>query len=350
MLVEGGAGPSGRIHLRRHGASLGEIDRSATPFAPLAAVLAVPQGVDVVIDGPVDEPARSGAQAGAALLAQWFDWRAPELLATSRQPAGTRAPGRALFLSRGLDSMASFARQRSRLNALIGMAWEDPPFRSDGTDAVWRGTADAAAEAGLPLLKVSTDARSLVDPVLAWDFAHGAVLCALGLLLAPSVGHALLAGAYPEDRSAPSGSHPELDHLWSSSRVRIETELGGGGRNEKAAIVGADPFCLRWLNVCWEHPGERNCGRCCKCLLTLTNFKIAGRLDEAASAFDAELTPEAVLGAAHEGSPTTPTNGRLVLERLAADDPLRPAWERMLQVALERDAATEREAAAAARG
>jgi hypothetical protein len=186
--------------------------------------------------------------------------------------------------------------------------------------------------------------------VLAWDFAHGAVLCSLGLLLAPSVGEALLAGAFPAGQASPSGSHPDLDHLWSSSRVRIETELGGGGRNEKAAIVGADPFCLRWLNVCWEHPGERNCGRCCKCLLTLTNFKIAGRLDEAASAFDAELTPEAVLGAAHEGSPTTPTNGRLVLERLAADDPLRPAWERMLQVALERDAATEREAAAAARG
>jgi hypothetical protein len=36
-----------------------------------------------------------------------------------------------------------------------------------------------------------------------------------------------------------------------------------------------------------------------------------------------------------------------VLERLAADDPLRPAWERMLQVALQRDTATTRRQAAA---
>lgn len=346
MLVEGGAGPSGRVHLRRHGAGLDQIDRSATPFAPIAAILALPQGVDAEIDGPVDEVVRSGAQAGAALLAQWFGWRAPAIGPAEQQPAGEPAAQRALFLSRGLDSMASFARQRSTLDALIGMAWEDPPYRSAGTDAVWRGTVAAAAEAGLPLVKVSTDARLVTEPVLAWDFTYGAVLSSLALLLAPTVGTALLAGAFPEGHGPPNGGHPDVIRGWSSSRVAIETEFGGGGRNEKAAIVGADPFCLRWLNVCWEHPGERNCGRCCKCLLTMTNFKIAGCLEQAAAAFDAELTPEAVLGVALDGTPTTPMNGRLVLERLAADDPLRPAWERMLEVALERDAATAREAAA----
>lgn len=347
MLVEGGTGPSGRIHLRRHGASLDEIDRSATPFAPIAAILAVPQGVDAVIDGPVDEAARAGAQAGAALLAHWFGWRAPAIGAATREPAGEPAAGRALFFSRGLDSMASFVLQRSRLDALIGMAWEDPPYRIAGTDAVWRGTVSAAAETGLPLVHVSTDARLLVDPVIAWDFSYGAVLGSLALLLAPSFGTALLAGAFPEGMGPPNGGHPDLTHLWSSSRVGIETEFGGGGRNEKAAIVGAEPFCLRWLNVCWERPGERNCGRCSKCILTMTNFKIAGRLQEAQGAFEAELTPEAVLGAALEGSPATPTNSRLVLERLAPDDPLRPPWERVLEVALQRDTATARRQAAA---
>ncbi len=350
MLVEGGTGPSGRIHLRRHGATLADVDRSATPFAPIAAALAVGQSHDAHIDGPVDETARAGAEAGGAQLARWFGWRAPAVVAAETAPPVSPAPGVGLFLSRGLDSMASFVRQRERLDALIGLSWEDPPYRDAGTEAVWRGTVAAAADAGLPLLQVSTDARALLEPVIAWDFSHGAVLAGAGLLLSPVIGEALIAAAYPTGDAAPAGTHQDLDHRWSSSALRFVSEDGGGGRNEKAAIVGPDPFAVRWLSVCWEVPGERNCGRCCKCVLTMTNFKIAGHLDAVKDRFDGDLTPEAVLAVAYEGSPTTPMNAELVIERLDPGDPLRAAWELMRDVAIERDAATRRKAAATVPG
>lgn len=272
------------------------------------------------------------------------------MTAAQRTAPATPAPGAGLYFSRGLDSMASFVRRREELDALIGLAWEDPPYRDAGTEAVWDGTVAAAAAAGLPLLHVSTDARALLDPFIAWDFSHGAVLAATGLLLSPVLGGALIAGAFPDGIAAPAGTHQDLDHLWSSSAVRFATESGGGGRNEKAAVVGPDPFGTRWLSVCWEVPGERNCGRCCKCMVTMTNFHIAGHLDAVRDSFEADLTPAGVLAVAHEGTPTTPMNAELILERLAADDPLRPAWERMHEVALERDAATRRQAAAAAPG
>lgn len=348
MLVESPAGPSGRVHLRRHGASVDELDQSATPFLPIAATLATPQGCDAHVDGPVDETARAGAEAGGAQLARWFAWRAPVVTAAQTTLPATPAPGRALFFSRGLDSMASFVRQRERLDALISMSWDDPPYRDAGTEAVWRGTVAAVNASGVPLIRVSTDARTFLDPVIGWNFSHGPVLGALGLLLTPEIGEALIAGAFPTGNAAPAGTHPDLDHLWSSSALRFETEDGGGGRNEKAAIVGPDPFASQWLSVCWEVPGERNCGRCCKCLLTMTNFKIAGCLDAVTDCFDGELSPEAVLAVAYEGTPTTPMNADFVLERLADDDPLRPAWELMREVALERDLATQREALAAA--
>ncbi len=350
MLVEGGTGPSGRIHLRRHGASVADIDRSATPFAPIAAVLTVAQGHDARIDGPVDETARAGAEAGGAQLARWFGWRVPAITATEAAATRPRSPGRGLFFSRGLDSMASFVRRRADLDALIGLSWQDPPYRDAGTDAVWAGTVAATAAAGLPLLQLSTDARTVLEPVIAWDFSHGAVLAGAGLLLCADVGEALIAGAFPTGRATPTGTHPDLDHHWSSSALRFVTEDGGGGRNEKAAVVGPDPFGVQWLSVCWEVPGARNCGRCCKCLLTLTNFRIAGHLDAVRDRFDGELSPEAVLAVAYEGTPTTPLNAELVLARLDAGDPLRPAWELMREVALERDAATQREAAASSPG
>ena len=82
----------------------------------------------------------------------------------------------------------------------------------------------------------------------------------------------------------------------------------------------------------------------------MTNFYVNGRLEAARGCFRAPLTPDAVEWVAQHGSPTTPMNARLVLERLAPDDPLHAPWERMLERALATDAATtlERHSAAEA--
>jgi hypothetical protein len=247
-----------------------------------------------------------------------------------------------MFLSRGLDSMATYALHRERLAALISMDWRDPPYATAGTAELWRGTQEAALETGLPLIAVSTNARTFLDPVLRWEFTHGGVLGSLAQLVSPEIGEALIAGTFPQGREAPTGTHPDLDPLWSSSSVRLTYDEGGGGRNEKAALVADVPWCVRHLMVCWERPGDGNCGSCCKCILTATNFHIAGRLDEVRDRFEAPLTPDAVREVARNGTPTTPTNADLVLERLAPGDPLREPWERMRERALRDDASTVR--------
>lgn len=342
MLVLHGSEELGRIVLRRHGATLEQIDRSGTPFVAIAAVLATRQARNVRLDAPVDELARANAERACEQLGTWFGWRPARIAASETTDPGRRVGKVGMLLSRGLDSMATYARHRDRLDALVSMDWRDPPYATNGTKALWRGTQRAALEAGLPLVGVSTNARAILDPVIAWDFSHGCVLASLGQLVSPSVGELLVAGAFAPGREPPAGNHPDLDPLWSSSALRVVYDSGGGGRNEKAALIADVPFCLRYLKVCWERPGDGNCGRCCKCVLTMTNFYVNGKLDAVRDRFEAPLSPDAVRWVVRHGTPTTPMNARPILERLAPDDPLRAPWELMLERALVDDPATAR--------
>jgi hypothetical protein len=180
----------------------------------------------------------------------------------------------------------------------------------------------------MPLHRVSTDARRLVDPLAPWTSTFGCVLASLALLLAPRVGHVTISSTYRRDLGVPHGSHPDLDPLWSSSQVRIHHHGADLGRCEKAALVADDPLTRRWLKVCWERDGEGNCGRCAKCLMTMTDFAAVGRLAAVAPRFDGGLDPAAVralVAAPNVGIP----NLVEVIERLPPGE-LRDAWRAVL--------------------
>lgn len=325
-----------RLVLRRHEASAADVDNTATPFVALAAFLASVLGRDLRVDGPVDTVAADNARAAGALLGEWFGWHVPEIRAAAPAPVAAPAGAVALFFSRGLDAMTTLIEQRDRIGVLYGMDWQDPPLATEGTAQIWRGTQAAADDARLPLVRLSTNSRAFLDPVVAWDLSHGVVLAALAQLAAPAAGEAIISGAHPAGEEKPHGNHPDLDVLWSSSRVRTSYACGPqGGRNAKAALAGADPFACRWLKVCWERAGDGNCGRCSKCLMTMTNFRIAGCLDAVAARFDAPLTPEAILAVEGEAR-VSPHNTRSLIEGLAQDDPLLEPWKRVHRNALER--------------
>lgn len=324
MRVQVDGEDGGRLVLRRHVARLEEIDRSGTPFVALAAMLAGACGRDLRLDAPVDPVALTGAGAAAGLLHDWFGWGVPAI--GTAGPAARAAPvtARGLCFSRGLDSMTALISRREELDVLLGLDWRDAPWATDGTAAIWEHTQEAAGETGLPLVGVSTNARAFLDPVVPWDVSHGVVLAALAQLAAPALGELRIAGTYAPGHEEPHGSHPALVPLWSSSRVAVTYDPGPGARHRKAEVAAGDPFAMRWLKVCWERPGDGNCGHCTKCLLTMTDFALAGCLGAVRERFDGPLTPEAVAAAAGHD---TAANIRSTLEALDENDPLRAAWQ-----------------------
>ena len=325
-------GPQGeaaeRLVIRLHDATVivggrPPIDVTATPFLPVLTMLAGAQGLHLRVDAEVDAVALDGARRAADLLSGWFSWHRPKVTARRRAVPVAPAAGTALFFSRGLDSMHSLFCGPHTIDQLIGVDWQDAPLASDGTRAIMRGTVAAAAELGLPLHRVSSNSRRFTDDLVGWDDAVGPTLAAFSLVLAPLVDTVVISATLPDQSMRAKGTHPDLDPLWSSSRVRI-VHLGSAlGRTDKAAAVADEPFVQRWLKVCWQREGDGNCGQCAKCLMTMSNFAAAGRLEAVAARFDAPLTVDAVL--ALRAAPVAAENLAEVIDR-TPPGPLRDAW------------------------
>jgi hypothetical protein len=93
---------------------------------------------------------------------------------------------------------------------------------------------------------------------------------------------------------APLGSHPLLDPLYSSAAFDFRYDATGRGRLEKVGAV-ARAGLAEHLVVCHEAPlpeGDKNCGRCEKCVRTMAELAAVG--SNTASFPSGGLTPAAI--------------------------------------------------------
>lgn len=279
----------------------GVVAAGMTPLVPVLTVAAAALGADLLLDGPVCPTAVAGGHAANRLAAEWFGDPiiTIEATATTDGPTLPQPPtGRGLLYTRGLDSTAVLLTMEAAGDSpthLISMDWVDPPYAGDVMASVWRATAAAAAERGLPLVRITTDARRLLDPLVEWERAFVPVLAGPSLALAGILRSVGVSSTYRAGNAEFYGSHEALDPLWSSAAVTIEHRTDvPGDRTDRAAILLRDPWAVRWLQVCWEHPEEGNCGRCRKCLRTMSELWVAGADEADLVAFAAPLRPDAV--------------------------------------------------------
>jgi len=283
-----------------------------TPLLGSLTLAASALGADLRLAGPVCPVALDGARAANRLMASWFGVAEVAIDADERTAAAARQPGRGLLFSRGVDSMSILAAMTaagSPPTHLVGLDWLDGPYASDDQRRIWSSTAVAAAERGLPLVRMTTDARNLLDPLIPWELAHVPVLVGPALALGAVFGAIGVSSTYPAGDAEPYGSHADLDPLWSSAAVAVEHRLDvPGDRLDKVAVVAGDPWAMRWLKVCWERAGDGNCGRCRKCLMTMSGFWLVGAGDRVAASFEAPLAADAVRAVVGTRPLTTPRN------------------------------------------
>lgn len=337
-----------RLRFRMHGE--GPLDHSGTPFIPLASVLGAWAGVDVVIDAPVDAAAVAGAREAVAVQCGFWGWRVPVIEAPGAvdagpaaqsvdrsSPAATADPrGVGLFFTRGIDSTSALLTGGGAVTHLLGIDWVDPPLASEGTMAVWAGTAGAAADRGLPLLRLSTNLRTVTEPSPGWNHTHVPAMAGFALLLAPQLREAWIAASEGSSTTQAWPSHEASDPLWSSSSVAIVHRYPlHGGRYDRTAVVAADDWAMRWLKVCFLRPGDGNCGACGKCLLTMATLELLGDGDRIPDLFDGKLTPEAVRAVVADPPLGIYMDRREILDRLPPGA-LREAWSELVDASAAR--------------
>ena len=252
---------------------------SAEAFLSALLIPAMMRGQSLRTDDPVCGVWAGNVARARAIARRYWGFAGGEVTApTTSVNAGAQATG--VFFTGGVDSFHALLTNLETVGALIFVQGFDIPLtdqpRLDATARLLGHVADAC---NLRVLTIRTNLRQ--HPVFRrahWgNHTHGAALGAVAQLLAPHVGHVLVASS---DVPPPHGSTVELDRCWSSAAVSVATAGPGVARLDKVAAIADHPLVHQELRVCWENrSAELNCGECEKCVRTQVQFAAAGALD-----------------------------------------------------------------------
>ena len=329
------AGPLGEHRVRFWG-DLGD-DPAVPRSEPALAVALLPAmavGGELSVPGPLSPRLRRVLPDVQAILSRIATESA--LMTHSLQPVEvtTRPPGEdpgppdarptgvGCFFSGGVDSWQALLDNPDVTDAIYVHGFDIPIDRPDVSAVVESRQVEAVARQGRRLRVVRTNLRDLVDPSADWVIAHGPAMAAVALLLSPSCGRALVPSTNTYARPSARGSHPLLDHLWSTESCRIEHYGAYLTRPRKIEQVAECQDALDVLRVCWRQVDRYNCGECEKCLRTMVTLEALGAL-ERCPAFSA------------------PINLDLIASLQFRDPELPIFWRENLELVHQREASTD---------
>lgn len=249
--------------------------------------------------GPICPVLHSGLSSSLEWLARWSGTDRPiptieaELGCVHPAPEGVGAS--AAFFSGGVDSTALILANH------IAYPQDHPLRISLGIVVVgiqstrwtsWTGLKDRLAAArddlswivggaGIQVVPVVTNVRDVNRGGTFWKYEfQGAALAGVGHMFAPTISNLNIASTWKIRNLDNWGSHPLLDTGYGSHTLRIWHELAAMGRLDKTRLIARHPLLFEGLNVCNKaEGGDRNCGRCEKCLRTMLAIETMGSLD-----------------------------------------------------------------------
>jgi hypothetical protein len=271
-----------------------ELAPSPEAFGSALLLAALDRGEPLRLAGRADRLWRENAARAAQVVAGWWEYPALAPQARSPLPGRRRAPrgASALCFTGGADSFHSLLEGLGdTLVYVLGydVALDDVPRAA----AVERLVRAVAAESGRDAVILRTNLREHPSFGVNWERAHGGALAAAGHLLRDRIGELVISATFSAPELRAWGSHPELDRLWSSSRVRVRHAGEEIRRILKLPRVAAQPLVQRHLRVCWEHrTADLNCSRCDKCLIAMVVLAHAGLLRDVRTLDDPEVIAE----------------------------------------------------------
>jgi hypothetical protein len=277
---------SERLHFTVHGADPDWLAVTGDAFLAALLLPAMALGEELVIEEPVSRRLLRSARTVMDIYAAWWGDRyqsVPLRCVTSTQAAGASAVG--LYFTGGVDSFYSLLKDvelsadpvHERVTHLLFANFEQ--CRGTAHDRLLGRLRRAAGETSRQLVVIDTNVRSLTRRVAYWPDYHGAALASVALALDGLLGRCLIAASDHYSHLPPLGSHPVLDHLWSTERLEIVHDGAESSRADKVARqIARSALALETLTVCWRSEPARNCGVCEKCLRTMVALELAGVL------------------------------------------------------------------------
>jgi hypothetical protein len=265
----------------------------------------------VFVDEPICPDLWDGLEVAMAWIHEWHgDSQKPVVIEAQGQSSSvsTRPPERAgCFFTGGIDSMATLRRNRLRIPASHPSPIKDGVIifglevdKLAAFDEVLKALAPVAADANFELLPIHTNVRTLDLDWQFWEFEwEGSVYSGVAHALSNRLTLTSIGATYDVPNMDRLGSHPLLDHNYSSSTLRIRHDGLTLSRLEKTRLLADWPAGLQHLRVCNTvdkyQPETINCGQCEKCVRTMLALAALGVLDKTRAFPAASLTPHLVL-------------------------------------------------------
>ena len=279
-------------------------DLTCDPHAFLVACIvpAMRHGEErITIDEAICPELHNGLMTVMGWLCKWYG--PPRQVVRIEAKGGARLPvpraaqRASSFMSGGVDSLATLRTNR------LDFPPEHPRFIKDclvlhGFDIGGTTRTDKqlgsferavtalsalAADAHFTLIPVSTNVRQLDDDdtFSLYEF-QGAVLSSVAHALSNRLTTVSIASSSDFDHVRPWGSHPLLDPNYSSTDLQILHDGLRFKRLEKVRLMADWDAALQNVRVCTSNtPGMLNCGKCEKCVRTMTELLAIGKLDRA---------------------------------------------------------------------
>ncbi len=263
----------------------------------------------IAIDGEICPRLLSGLKVAMGFIRKWSNGEREVLEIEAKPFSNLRETNKnataGLFLSGGIDSVATLYLNKQNYPEQhplsvkkcllvhgfdIGGDTKKGP-QHDFFDLAMTALSKIAKEAHVPLIPVYSNIKSLCNEGGFWihEF-HGIALAAVAHAMASGFNIVYVASTYDIPNLAPWGSHPLLDPQYSSYDLRIEHEGIAFSRLAKARLIGDWDVALQNIRVCTkseEGTSSLNCGKCEKCIRTMTALLSIGALDRS-NAFPAD--------------------------------------------------------------
>lgn len=211
------------------------------------------------------------------------NWGTPSisLIAETHEIAAPAHEATAVFFSGGVDSFYSATQDKTH-KYLVNVENFDAPAKAISfAQAARQRVINVSNAVGAIPVTVSTNINEHPSfHIHKFADTHGALLAAIGQLLAPHIGSIKISPAIHSNSTPVYGSNYRLDPLWSSKRVQIYNGDPTILRQDRISAMSDLKIVQENLRVCVHSSSpEKNCSRCEKCIRTMLDLYRVGRLE-----------------------------------------------------------------------
>ncbi len=316
MTWEDSGRPQRSIYVETDARFAGDLSCNPNAFLLAAILPAMRHGERrVLVEGTVCPELRNGLATAMMILRSWYGdaHHQPPLIEATQgfaPPVPRSSQRTGSFLSGGVDALATFRTNRLDYPLDHPASIRDCFFIHgmdvggyEAMDSNRENSALAAASlsrfanaANATLIPVATNLRHLDDnDLFFFQEVYGCALSTVAQFFSGRISAATIAASSSVKDLSPMGSHPLLDPNYSSASVEILHDGIRLSRLDKVGIISEWHEALQTLRTCFDPfrpPDSLNCGKCEKCLRTMTGLVVYDKLKGCPSYPVDYLTPE----------------------------------------------------------